>query len=35
MRMRCEPFYTRPVGLNMAITDGLFAQAAGLQTEGA
>jgi acetyl-CoA acetyltransferase len=29
MRMRCEPFYTRPVGLNMAITDGLFAQAAG------
>jgi acetyl-CoA acetyltransferase len=29
MRMRCEPFYTRPVGLNMTITDGLFAQAAG------
>jgi acetyl-CoA acetyltransferase len=29
MRMRCEPFYTRPVGLNMAITDGLFAQAVG------
>jgi len=29
MRMRCEPFYTRPIGLNMAITDGLFAQAAG------
>jgi acetyl-CoA acetyltransferase len=28
MRMRCEPFYTRPVGLNMTITDGLFAQAA-------
>lgn len=26
MRMRCEPFYTRPVGLNMAIADGLFAQ---------
>jgi acetyl-CoA acetyltransferase len=31
MRMRCEPFYTRPVGLNMAITDGLFAQAAGAE----
>jgi acetyl-CoA acetyltransferase len=29
MRMRCEPFYTRPVGLNMGIADGLFAQAAG------
>lgn len=29
MRMRCEPFYTRPVGLNMTITDGLFAQAVG------
>jgi acetyl-CoA acetyltransferase len=29
MRMRCEPFYTRPVGLNMAITDALFAQAVG------
>jgi acetyl-CoA acetyltransferase len=29
MRMRCEPFYTRPIGLNMGITDGLFAQAAG------
>jgi acetyl-CoA acetyltransferase len=29
MRMRCEPFYTRPIGLNMAITDGLFAQAVG------
>lgn len=27
MRMRCEPFYTRPVGLNMSIADGLFAQA--------
>jgi acetyl-CoA acetyltransferase len=26
MRMRCEPFYTRPIGLNMSITDGLFAQ---------
>lgn len=26
MRMRCEPFFTRPVGLNMAITDALFAQ---------
>lgn len=23
--MRCEPFYTRPIGLNMSITDGLFA----------
>jgi len=29
MRMRCEPFYTRPVGLNMAIADALFAQSAG------
>ena len=29
MRMRCEPFYTRPIGLNMTIADGLFAQAAG------
>lgn len=27
MRMRCEPFFTRPIGLNMAIADGLFAQA--------
>lgn len=27
MRMRAEPFYTRPIGLNMAITDGLFASA--------
>lgn len=27
MRMRCEPFYTRPIGLNMTIADGLFAQA--------
>ena len=27
MRMRCEPFYTRPIGLNMSIADGLFAQA--------
>lgn len=26
MRMRCEPFYTRPIGLNMSIADGLFAQ---------
>ncbi len=25
--MRCEPFYTRPVGLNRAISDGLFAAA--------
>lgn len=29
MRMRAEPFYTRPVGLNMAIADGLFAGAVG------
>ncbi len=28
MRMRCEPFFTRPVGLNMAISDALFAHAA-------
>ena len=27
MRMRCEPFYTRPIGLNMTIADGLFAKA--------
>ena len=27
MRMRCEPFYTRPIGLNMSISDGLFAAA--------
>ena len=27
MRMRCEPFYLRPIGLNAAIADGLFAQA--------
>ena len=27
MRMRCEPFYTRDIGLNMSIADGLFAQA--------
>jgi acetyl-CoA acetyltransferase len=26
MRMRCEPFYTRPIGLNMSIADGFFAQ---------
>lgn len=31
MRMRCEPFFTRPVGLNMSITDGLFAQAVSEQ----
>ena len=29
MRMRCEPFFTRPIGLNMTISDGLFAQAVG------
>lgn len=27
MRMRCEPFFTRPIGLNSAIADALFAQA--------
>jgi acetyl-CoA acetyltransferase len=27
MRMRCEPFYTRDIGLNMSIADGVFAQA--------
>lgn len=32
MRMRCEPFFTRPIGLNASISDGLFAQA--LLTEG-
>jgi acetyl-CoA acetyltransferase len=31
MRMRCEPFYTRPVGLNMSIADGLFAQVVGAE----
>jgi acetyl-CoA acetyltransferase len=37
MRMRCEPFFTRPIGLNAAIADGLFAQAqcdAGKASEG-
>lgn len=29
MRMRAEPFFTRPIGLNAAITDGLFASAIG------
>lgn len=33
MRMRCEPFFTRPVGLNMSITDGLFAQSIAEQFE--
>ena len=27
MRFRADPFYTRPFGVNMAITDALFAQA--------
>ena len=27
MRMRCEPFYTRDIGLNMSIADGFFAEA--------
>lgn len=27
MRMRCEPFYTRDIGLNASIADGLFARA--------
>jgi len=26
-RQKCEPIYTRPLGLNMTITEGLFAQA--------
>lgn len=26
MKSRCDPFFVGPVGLNMAITDGLFAQ---------
>lgn len=26
MRMRCDPFFTRPIGLNMSIADGLFSQ---------
>ncbi len=29
MRMRAEPYFVRPIGLNMAIADGLFAQAVG------
>jgi acetyl-CoA acetyltransferase len=36
MRMRCEPFFTRPIGLNASIADALFAQAqcdAGNATE--
>ena len=38
MRMRCEPFFTRPIGLNAAIADALFAQAqcdAGRASENA
>src|SRR5277367_1211917 len=27
MRMRCEPFFTRDIGLNASIADGLFARA--------
>jgi acetyl-CoA acetyltransferase len=27
MRMRCDPFYVRPIGLNASIADGLFARA--------
>jgi hypothetical protein len=27
MRMRCEPFYTRDIGLNASIANGFFAQA--------
>lgn len=27
MRSRAEPFYTRPIGINMAVADALFAQA--------
>src|ERR1700734_1730546 len=27
MRMRCEPFYTRDIGLNASIADGLFSRA--------
>lgn len=27
MRMRCDPFFTRPIGLNMGIADGLLARA--------
>lgn len=27
MRLRCEPFCTRPIGINMALADALFAQA--------
>ena len=27
MRMRCEPFYTRDIGLNASIADGFFARA--------
>jgi acetyl-CoA acetyltransferase len=39
MRMRAEPFYTRPIGLNRSITDGLFASAVseryGITPQGA
>lgn len=34
MRMRCEPFFTRPIGLNAAIADALFAQALGKRGVG-
>ena len=27
MRLRAEPFFTRPIGINMAVSDALFAQA--------
>lgn len=27
MRMRCDPFFVRPIGLNASIADGLFARA--------
>ncbi len=30
MWTRCEPFFTRPIGLNASIADALFAQAASL-----
>ncbi len=32
MRMRCDPFFTRPIGLNMSIADGLLAGASAHAT---
>ena len=33
MRLRADPFYTRPLGVGMAVGDALFAQAVGAEFE--